>query len=274
VSFSRLIDALRCHRIKERVHIPAHWVTAKAHGKHVRVKLPAQTRTIKVTKCRPRVITRRVRVAGRWYTEHIVALPHRVKRSSTQAAFGAGTTVSGWLGTTNGNALGSQTVRIMTAPDNGKRHFRLAALATTGSNGGWSAHLKPGPSRLVEAFYGGTGAVEPSTSQLAHVEVPAQVALAIHPRHTHWGGTIKISGRLLGCCVPPAGELVVMRIGWHGGSTEIGHVYADRNGRFATTYTFLRGNGSETYRLWAATATESDYPYATGQSHVVQVVVG
>jgi hypothetical protein len=73
--------------------------------------------------------------------------------------------------------------------------------------------------------------------------------------------------------VPPAGELVVLRIGWPGGSTEIGHLYANRDGRFRSTYTFLRGNGTETYRLWAETATESDYPYAAARSRKVAVTV-
>jgi hypothetical protein len=73
--------------------------------------------------------------------------------------------------------------------------------------------------------------------------------------------------------VPTAGELVVLWIGWPGGSTEIGHLYARADGRFSSSYTFLRGNGTETYRLWATTARESGYPFAPAQSRSVPVTV-
>jgi hypothetical protein len=106
------------------------------------------------------------------------------------------------------------------------------------------------------------------------VIVPASVKLAIRPRTTHWGDTIAINGRLRGCCVPPAGELVSLRIGWRGGSAELGQVYARTGGRFRTRYTFLRGSGAERYRIWATTATESDYPYASGSSSPATVTVG
>jgi hypothetical protein len=96
----------------------------------------------------------------------------------------------------------------------------------------------------------------------------------ISPHRTHWGGTIAITGHLRGGYVPPAGELVVLRIGWPGGSTEIGHLYAKADGSFRSTYTFLRGNGTERYHLWAATATESDYPYAASRSPKTFVTVG
>ncbi len=120
---------------------------------------------------------------------------------------------------------------------------------------------------------GGTTTVEPSTSTTANIVVPASVSLGISPHQTHWGDTIKLSGRLRGGYIPPSGELVVLWVGWPGGSTEIGHLYAGRDGRFRSTYTFLRGNGTETYRLWATTARESDYPFASARSRASTVRV-
>jgi hypothetical protein len=66
---------------------------------------------------------------------------------------------------------------------------------------------------------------------------------------------------------------VILRVGWRGGSTEVGHLYTDLKGRFHTNYTFLRGNGQVTYHLWASTAKESDYPYAPRSSRKVAVIV-
>jgi hypothetical protein len=164
-------------------------------------------------------------------------------------------------------------VRILTAPDDGRGAFHVIAVTRTSRNGTWRAKLPPGPSRLVQAVYEGTISVEPSSSPVVRVVVPASVQMSVSPQHAHWGGTIVITGRLRGGYVPPSGELVVLRIGWRGGSTEIGHLYARGDGSFRSTYTFLRGNGTETYRLWATTATETDYPYALGRSRSVRVTV-
>jgi len=266
VSFTAIADALRCHRIKERVRIPARWVTVRTHGQNVRIKLPAQTRTVKITRCKPRILRRRVRVAGHWYTESVVVLPHKVKRTAIRASFGSPVTINGWLGTTAGNAIRGNPVEILAAPAMSGGKFADVATAITRANGSWTAVLPPGPSRTVEVEYPGSDTVEPAMSQLAHVTVPAAIRLRLSTHATHWGDTIEITGKLHGCCVPPDGELVSLRIRWRGGSAEIGQVYARAGGRFRTPYTFLRGTGSQTYRISATTALESDYPYAPGTS--------
>jgi len=273
VSFARVVDSLHCVKERVRVRIPGRWVTGTANGRPVRIKLPAETRTVKVVHCKPRIVLRRMRVDGRWRRVQVVLLPHTVRVMTRRIRHGATTTVSGWLGTLQGNALASQRIVVLTAPNNGHGVFRPAAVATTAADGSWTALLPAGPSRIIRAVYGGTGSVEPSSSTPAQVVVAASVRLGISPRRTHWGSKIRIRGRLRGGYVPPAGELVVLWIGWPGGSTEIGHLYARGNGRFDSTYTFLRGNGTETYWLWAATASESDYPYAPGHSRKTTVTV-
>ncbi len=274
VSFAKLADALRCAKARQRIRVPARWIVEHVHGHSVRVRIPAQTRTIKVVKCHPRVVRRRVWVGGRWVVKRVVLLPRTVQRSTKRVRFGSATVVSGWLGTSRGVALGGQRVDVITAPDNGDSAFKLAAVARSAADGTWSARLPPGPSRIVRAVFSGSATVEPAFSGTARVIVPGSVRLSIAPRHTHWGGTISIDGRLRGGNIPPSGEVVVLWISWRGGSTEIGHLYALRDGVFRTTYTFLRGNGRETYRLWAATARESDYPFAASRSRLVTVSVG
>ena len=273
VSFARVVNALRCSKQHERVRIPARWVTVTVHGHKQRVRIPAETRTVTVVHCHARIVRRRVRINGQWRVRRVVLLPHTVRVSTKTIRHGARTTISGWLGTDGGNALGGQRVVIQTAPTTAGSGFRTAAVSTTAGDGSWSATVPAGPSRLVRALYGGTSTVEPSTSTTATIVVPASVSLSIAPRQTHWGDTIELSGRLRGGYVPPSGELVVLWVGWPGGSTEIGHLYARRDGRFRSTYTFLRGNGTETYRLWATTARESDYPFASARSRPTAVRV-
>jgi hypothetical protein len=161
----------------------------------------------------------------------------------------------------------------MTAPDDGSPRFAQAALVTSAADGSWTARLPAGPSRLVQAIYDGAATVEPTASAPANVVVPASLGMRVTPRTTHWGSTITIRGQVRGGYVPAAGELVILHVGWDGGSTEIGHLYTDQSGRFHTRYTFLRGNGTVTYRLWATSARETDYPYVPSRSRRISVTV-
>ena len=271
--FSRIVDALRCKKQRERVRIPPRWVTAVHAGHPIRVRLPGETRTVSVVHCHPQTARRRVLVDGHWKIERVVLPPHTAEVSVRSVKYGQAATVSGWLGTAQGNALADQPVRIVTAPDNGSDEFTQAAVVTTAADGSWTASLPAGPSRIVEAQYDGAATVEPTTSAPVRLVVGASLSLRVHPRHTHWGSTIVLSGQLNGGYVPPSGELVVLWIGWRGGSTEIGHLYTKPDGTFRGTYTFLRGNGTETYKLWAKTARESDYPYSPHKSQAVSVSV-
>jgi len=272
-SFAHIADALRCHKGRERVRIPAHWVTGRYHGRPVKVKLPAQTRTIKVVRCHPHIVRRRIRVHGGWRTVRVPVPPHVVTKAKRHIKFGTHTTISGWLGIPTGTALGGQTVRILTAADNGLEHFRQVAITTTAADGAWTAKLPRGPSRLIEAVYDGTSSTEPATSSYARVVVPASVKLRIRPLHVRWGDTIKITGRLRGGYVPPIGEALSVSLNYNGRMIDVQHIRTGRNGKFRTTYTFLGGAGSASYPFWVTTIPESDFPWAVARSRKVFVSV-
>jgi hypothetical protein len=284
---SRILDALQCRRVSERVKIPAMWVTVRRHGTPVNVKRRAQTKVVKVVRCHPRVVRARVRVKvnGRWEwrSERQVRLPRTVQRSTWRARYGATAKVVGWLGTTAGVALAGQTVRILTATDNGLNTFTPAAVAITGQDGVWSATLPAGPSRLVEALYDGGNTIEPASSGQVRLTVPALVKLTITPRRTHWWrsprspGTIKISGRVLGGYIPGADQqLLRLRIGvigTPGVQSTIGIPDIAPDGRFHTTWTPAPGNGTVHFWFSVSTLHEADYPFAPASSAKVAVIV-
>jgi hypothetical protein len=284
---SRIRDALQCRRVKERVRVPARWVTVRRHGKRVKVKRRAHTKVEKVMRCHPRVVRVRVRVKVRgrlvWRWERRIRLPHTVQLSTRRERYGARAKVVGWLGTTGGVALAGQTVRIVTAPNNGTNAFAQAATATTGQDGVWSATLGAGPSRLVQAVYDGGGTVEPTSSGQVRLIVPAVVKLTIRPRRTHWWrsprspGTIKISGRVLGGYIPGADQqLLRLRIGVvgiPGVQSTIGIPDIAPNGRFHTTWTPAPGNGTVHFWFSVSTLHEADFPFAPGNSRRFDVTV-
>lgn len=214
----------------------------------------------------------------RWRTIRIVLLPHADRRVIRVVRHGQGATVSGWLGTATGVALGGQPVQILTAPDNGSNAFTPVTTATTAADGSWSARLPAGPGRLVEASFGGGPTAEPSTSGLARLVVPARVQLlAVTPSRVAWGGTVHLTGRLAGGYLPAAGALVRLRIGLGRAFTTYGvHEHVTGNGRFTTTYTFGAGQPSAYRRFWfqIASLPVGDYPYAPSNSRRVYVTVG
>ena len=227
IGFARLVDALVCRRVRERVRVPGHWVTVRRHHKRVRVWERAHTGVVTARRCHARVVRRRITVwstvvrngkpvrVKRHKTIRVVVFPHVVYHNSKRVGHGKRTTVSGWLGKPNGTALAGQVVHVLTAPDNGLGRFSQVAVAKTKANGTWSAALRAGPSRLVEAYYGGAPTLEPSVSTPVHVVVPAKVKLiSVSPARIPWGGTVRIVGRLVGGYLPPGGALVRLRIGF------------------------------------------------------------
>ena len=290
IGFGNVVDALRCARVRERVTVPARWVTVHRGHKLVKVKRRARTKVVKATRCHPRTAVQRVSV---WVTvrrrgkkvrvkrtklERVVLTPHLVDSSTRRVGYGERAAVNGWLGSSSGIALGGQPVSVLTAPDNGLGEFATAATVTTAADGSWSADLPAGPSRLVEAVYGGGPTTEPSVSAQAHLIVPGRVKLIrVAPRRVPWGGTVRIVGQLQGGYLPPGGALVRLRIGAGSAYTTYGvEEHVTGSGRFSTTYTFGAGDPGVHRSFWfqIASLPMGDYPYAPAASGRMSVVVG
>ena len=290
IGFSKLVDGLRCRRVRERVTIPAHWVTVRRHNGTIRIRERAHTQTVKVIRCHPRIVHRRITVwmkikrggtvrrVKRHKTIRVVELPHVVNHSSRRVRHGRATVVNGWLGMANGTALGGQRVEVLTAPDNGLGHFQPTVITTTAGNGSWSAQLPPGPSRLVEAVYPGGPTLEPATSAQVRVLVPGIVKLiSVSPRRVAWGGSVRIVGRLVGGYLPPGGALVRLRIGFGSSYTTYGvQEHVTGSGRFSTTYTFGIGDPSIFRAYWfqIASLPMGNYPWEPAASRRLSVLVG
>ena len=287
-SFSRIADQLRCRKVGERVLVPAHWkVLVHRRNKIVKIRVPAHYKTVKVTRCHERTIRERVTVwkvvnrhgkkvkVKRTKTVRVSIPPHVVGHSSKHVAYGKATTVSGWLGLPNGTALGSQSVTILAAPNNGSGGYAPIATTTTSSDGSWSAVIPAGPSRLIEAAYSGGATIAPAVSAPVKTIVPAKVLLTVvRPRRTPWNSTIRIEGQVLGGYIPASSKLLRLDIGVNGLSAIQGIPNIAPNGDFSTTYTFNPGYGVVRFWFKVSTLAEADYAYAPGHSRRVTVSVG
>jgi hypothetical protein len=289
IGFEKIVDPLRCGRARQRVRVPAQWVIVRRHGKAVKVRRRAHTKIVTVERCHPRVVWERKTVwvsvvrhgkrssVKRTERVRVVLIPHTVLQTKKQVPYGDGTTVSGWLGTASGIALGSVPVQILTAPNNGQGQFSTAAWTTTRADGSWTARLSSGPSRLIEAAYGGSAGLLPVTSPPIELNVPARITLAVTPRTLPWSGTVTVRGHLDGGHVPPDGVALRLLIAVPHRSRPYEPVpfRTDGHGSFAVRWSWGTGSGVATYPFAVATtATESDYPFAASQSRWIPVMFG
>jgi hypothetical protein len=289
IAFDKLVG-LRCHPARVRVKVPGHWITVHRHGKRVKIKKRAHTKLELVMRCHPRTERRRTVVfvrerrhghvvkVRRIKIVRVVVPPHVIAKSSRLVGFGHGTTVNGYLGTATGIAIAGHAVSVLTAPDNGSNQFTQAAVVTTTATGTWMAKLPPGPSRVVEAVYGGDPMTEGASSGQVHVIVPAKVKLlSVSPSRVAWSGTVRITGQLVGGYLPAGGALVRLRIGQGSTYQTYGvQEHVTGNGRFSTTYTFGAGQASSFQRFWfqLASLPMGSYPFSPSDSGRRYVIVG
>jgi len=285
ISFSRIADALRCHGVTVKVHVKGTPRTVKHHGKKVRV--PGRARVVKhrVRRCHARTVRRKVTVIVKRHgkpvkitkVRGVAVLPHTVQKAKRRVGHGKTTTVSGFLELANGTALGGRQVLILSAPDNGLGQFTAMASVVTGADGTWTARVPAGPSRLIEAVYGGDVTTQPATSAIVKLIVPARIATSISPRVLPWRSAVTIRGRLEGGYVPPDGvalRLLVLYPGSRLGSPLLA-LRTNASGAFAFQWSFHAGRGVAMYPMWiATTATESDYPFAASAGRRISVTFG
>jgi hypothetical protein len=130
----------------------------------------------------------------------------------------------------------------------------------------------------VEAVYDGDPTTESAFSRAVRIMVPAKVRLlSVSPSRVAWGGTVRITARLLGGYLPVGGALVRLRIGLGSSYQTYGvETHVTGQGRFTTEYTFGAGYRGIVKRYWfqVATLPIGNYPYAPGASGRRFVSVG
>jgi hypothetical protein len=144
---------------------------------------------------------------------------------------------------------------------------RVGVTGTSGvltdAQGRFRVRLPKGPSRTVTFAYG-------DSLQTVKLIVAAPVRLKVSPSKTRNGRSVKFSGN-----VPQAGRARtrVELQAWANGQWVPFRTVPLRNGRFSARYRFMRTFFTQRYRFRAVIQTDPDFPYATGRSKVVRVLV-
>jgi hypothetical protein len=220
-----------------------------------------------------RRVVKNVHRRGRTHTEHVLAC-HAVTpdRHAASVAFGHRVTVSGAL-SSRGIALSHVPVKIDAAVDNGRGRWRTVAVVLTSASGQWTARLRPGPSRLLEAVYDGGATTLPARSPRARVLVPARIVLEAVHTHIPWGGVLVIRGRVVGGYVPRE-QILQMLTGVGRHLQVIGNPFIRRDGSFEIKLAATGGGGALRTQIAVGTLKETNYPYARGLSRRIWVTLG
>jgi hypothetical protein len=291
ITFSKIADALKCRIVTKRVKVLGKPRTIRLHGRKVQVR---SYHTVKhhVRRCEARTVKRKVLVElkrdGKVVRRHghvvrvrrvqrVVLLPHRVHRTLRNVPHGRGTTVSGVLLLSDGTPVAGQQVTILGAANNAAHAFGAISSATTSADGFWVAKIPAGPSRVLEAEYGGTSTTAAASSTLVRTVVPARIRILSATPRVAWGATAKLRGRVYGGYIPRGGINIRLRYGYRGQSITYGvKTHVGPAGRFTTTFTFGPGDPRDHIRFHFqfATLPGGNYPFHTAESNTVSVLVG
>jgi hypothetical protein len=291
ITFSKIADALKCRTVIKRTRVLGKPRTIRLHGHRVQVR---RYRTVKrrSRRCEARTVKRRVfvelkrhgkvvrrhgRVVRVKRTRHVVLLPHHVHKTVRHIKHGHRTTVSGILLASDGTPLAGQTITVYAAPNDADPQFVPMSSAVTNADGYWIAKVTAGPSRLLEAGYGGSATTAAASSTTVKLMVPARLRILRHTARVAWGQTVTFRGRVYGGFVPRAGINLKLRYGYRKAWVTYGvKTHVGASGRFTTRFTFGPGDPSRHFRFHFrfSTLPGGDYPWSHARSNIVVVRVG
>jgi hypothetical protein len=292
ISFSKIADAVHCARVLRRVKVLGRAHIVRLHGHPVSVRRVHYVRR-RVRRCFAPTVRRRVLVVlerhGKAVRRHghvvrvrqvrrVVLVPHRVYRAVREIHHGRGSTVSGLLLLSDGTPVAGQTITILGAPNVGTSlQFAAVSSAVTNADGYWVARIPAGPSRILEAQYGGTSTTAPASSETVKLRVPARLRILSHTERVAWGETVRFTGQLYGGEIPPGGVNLELRYGYGKASTTYGvKTHVEGDGRFQTAFTFGPGDPRDHLRFHFkfGTLPGGAYPWAPAFSNIADVEVG
>jgi len=208
-------------------------------------------------------------------SSHAVLKAHwrRNNRTAITSTFTRRETITGRLtGPAGAPIAGAQLELSATPAFAGAASVRMTGARTRG-DGTFSLTLPARlSSRTLRLIYRASSAeAQPAAASTLRLAVQAPVTLAIAPRTTHQGGTIRFNGRLLAGPVPRGGKSVILEArSGHGAWIQFHVARTDGHGRYRSRYRF-RFPGPASYRFRVVCEAEADYPFATGSSPTVSV---
>jgi len=183
---------------------------------------------------------------------------------------------SGRLRRTGGGGIARQRVAVVETFAAGAEPQHRTSFLTTDADGAFSLRLRPGPSRDVAAYFGGTTTLTRASGTSTHLAAPTGVKLRASARTASIGGRpVVFSGTLTvrGAARAARGLPVELQFrypgaGWRGFRT----IEANRRGRFRYAYRFSDDDSRDIqFQFRAHVKGREGWPYGPGTSRPVTV---
>jgi hypothetical protein len=190
-------------------------------------------------------------------------------RGSVRIRAGRKATVRGRLSSHSQQAIGGATVRLF-AQSAGQARLIETGTTRTNARGRFRLAVPPGPSRAIRIFY-----CEPGGSAVKdlRLKVAASTSFAASRRVLRNGESVMFRGRVRGGHVPRKGKLMEIQAFFRGKWRTFSTSRSDRDGNWRFKYKFGGTRGRITYRFRVLIPHEGGYPFETGRSRVIRVVV-
>lgn len=204
------------------------------------------------------------------------AIDSFARRPTTRAVpYGKGIAYAGQLTAAAGTRLGGLTIEIVESFAGGSQTARTT-IVRTAADGSFLTRLAPGPSRLVEAVFAGTRALDRATGGKVRLRVLSGVRLHASSASARIGGApVVFAGRIgdLGAPLPPGGRPVELQFRLPGREwSEFRTVQTDAQGRFRYAYSFSDDDSRGIrFQFRAFVAAQDGWPYEPAASTQVFV---
>jgi hypothetical protein len=240
----------------------------RADGSAATLRLPARTDT-RLAVGVPRLVMRR-KVERRKGRRRVIR--RRIRRLDSNVIAQAGRLVrlDGFLATASGQPIDGATIEALEKRSRGT--LVPVGFATTGTDGKFDFKLKAARNREMLFRYGGSAQIGAATTDFTML-VPAATSIRPDRRRLLNGQQVLFGGQVLTRPLPTQGKLVEMQAYFRGRWRTFSTVRAGANGHWRFPYRFGGTVGRVTYRFRARLPAEGGYPFISGNSRIVEVVV-
>jgi hypothetical protein len=240
----------------------------RTDGSVATLRLPARTDT-RLAVGVSRVIVRR-RVERHHGRRRLVRRRIRRLDSSVVARAARVVRLEGFLATASGQPIDGATIEALAKrPEGG---LTPVGVATTGTDGKFHYTVKATRNHEMLFRYGGSRRIGAATTDFTML-VPADSSIRPDRRRLLNGQQVLFRGGVITRPLPTQGKLVEMQAYFRGRWRTFSTVRAARNGHWRFPYRFGGTVGRVTYRFRARLPAEGGYPFISGTSRVVKVVV-
>jgi hypothetical protein len=189
---------------------------------------------------------------------------------SARLALGREVRIGGRLENRDGQPLSGAEVQVLSRSTTSFE--QPAGVVRTDAQGNYSYTTHATATRTLRFIYHGSPIALPTDSEVS-LFVPAESTIRARPRRLRNGGTVRFAGRLRSLPPPPAGKLIELQVVLSGEWQTFRTTVTNAAGAWRVPYRFQRTCGVTRYRFRPRVPAEAGYPFETGVSRPVGVVV-